>query len=259
MWGPSHGPGLQKLRPFTWKGPQIVRAAHPGLREGHLPGQGKLRPQEPGGSGWEGQGASPRAAPSPPLPLLPQQEEMDTSPMVSSLLSGLANYTNLPQGSREHEEAENNEGAKKKPVKVRAGGGGTEQPGGSRRAAPAHSPLLPPGLRSGLQGLDEQEGAAEHSLPSCSPHCPPVAVWGFAAQPDSFSAGKRMPSLWLLSSCLVNESTGPRQEGLCWGKRGSPPTHLAWAQPHAPCSSCRPRGWAPSWASTCPACRTSLA
>lgn len=45
---------------------------------------------------------------------------MDTSPMVSSLLSGLANYTNLPQGSREHEEAENNEGAKKKPVKMRA-------------------------------------------------------------------------------------------------------------------------------------------
>uniref|UniRef100_A0A8C4NAH5 Solute carrier family 12 member 5 n=1 Tax=Equus asinus asinus TaxID=83772 RepID=A0A8C4NAH5_EQUAS len=37
------------------------------------------------------------------------EEEMDTSPMVSSLLSGLANYTNLPQGSREHEEAENNE------------------------------------------------------------------------------------------------------------------------------------------------------
>lgn len=48
------------------------------------------------------------------------QEEMDTSPMVSSLLSGLANYTNLPQGSREHEEAENNEGGKKKPVQVRA-------------------------------------------------------------------------------------------------------------------------------------------
>uniref|UniRef100_A0A8C5SVA8 Solute carrier family 12 member 5 n=1 Tax=Laticauda laticaudata TaxID=8630 RepID=A0A8C5SVA8_LATLA len=46
------------------------------------------------------------------------EEEMDTSPMVSSLLSGLANYTNLPQGSREHEEAENNEGAKKKPVKA---------------------------------------------------------------------------------------------------------------------------------------------
>ena len=45
---------------------------------------------------------------------------MDTSPMVSSLLSGLANYTNLPQGSREHEEAENNEGGKKKPVQVTA-------------------------------------------------------------------------------------------------------------------------------------------
>lgn len=43
---------------------------------------------------------------------------MDTSPMVSSLLSGLANYTNLPQGSREHEEAENNDGSKKKPVQV---------------------------------------------------------------------------------------------------------------------------------------------
>uniref|UniRef100_A0A8C3IVQ4 Solute carrier family 12 member 5 n=1 Tax=Chrysemys picta bellii TaxID=8478 RepID=A0A8C3IVQ4_CHRPI len=39
------------------------------------------------------------------------EEEMDTSPMVSSLLSGLVNYTNLPQGSREHEEAENNDGA----------------------------------------------------------------------------------------------------------------------------------------------------
>lgn len=38
--------------------------------------------------------------------------------MVSSLLSGLANYTNLPQGSKEHEEAENNEGGKKKPVQV---------------------------------------------------------------------------------------------------------------------------------------------
>uniref|UniRef100_A0A7N5ZVS1 Solute carrier family 12 member 5a n=1 Tax=Anabas testudineus TaxID=64144 RepID=A0A7N5ZVS1_ANATE len=37
------------------------------------------------------------------------EEEMDTSPMVSSLLSSLANYSNLPQGSKEHEEAENNE------------------------------------------------------------------------------------------------------------------------------------------------------
>lgn len=50
------------------------------------------------------------------------QEEMDNSPMVSSILSSLANYSNLPQGSKEHEEAENEEGAapsKKKPaVKV---------------------------------------------------------------------------------------------------------------------------------------------
>ncbi|XP_068119455.1 solute carrier family 12 member 5 isoform X2 [Hyperolius riggenbachi] len=46
------------------------------------------------------------------------EEEMDTSPMVSSLLSGLANYTNLTQGVREHEEQENNEGAKKKPVQA---------------------------------------------------------------------------------------------------------------------------------------------
>ncbi|GAA6104942.1 solute carrier family 12 member 5 isoform X2 [Tachysurus ichikawai] len=46
------------------------------------------------------------------------EEEMDTSPMVSSLLSSLANYSNLPQGSKEHEEAENNEGSRKKPVQV---------------------------------------------------------------------------------------------------------------------------------------------
>ncbi|KAJ8358601.1 hypothetical protein SKAU_G00151260 [Synaphobranchus kaupii] len=46
------------------------------------------------------------------------EEEMDTSPMVSSLLSSLANYSNLPQGSKEHEEAENNEEAPKKPVKA---------------------------------------------------------------------------------------------------------------------------------------------
>uniref|UniRef100_A0A3B3UMN5 Solute carrier family 12 member 5b n=1 Tax=Poecilia latipinna TaxID=48699 RepID=A0A3B3UMN5_9TELE len=37
------------------------------------------------------------------------EEEIDTSPMVSSLLSSLANYSNLPTGSKEHEEAENNE------------------------------------------------------------------------------------------------------------------------------------------------------
>lgn len=41
--------------------------------------------------------------------------------MVSSLLSSLANYSNLPTGSKEHEEAENNEEGprpSKKPVKV---------------------------------------------------------------------------------------------------------------------------------------------
>uniref|UniRef100_A0A667YDT2 Solute carrier family 12 member 5b n=1 Tax=Myripristis murdjan TaxID=586833 RepID=A0A667YDT2_9TELE len=48
------------------------------------------------------------------------EEEMDTSPMVSSLLSTLANYSNLPTGSKEHEEAENEEGARpsKKPIKA---------------------------------------------------------------------------------------------------------------------------------------------
>ncbi|KAL2103666.1 hypothetical protein ACEWY4_000534 [Coilia grayii] len=44
------------------------------------------------------------------------EEEMDTVPMVSSLLSSLANYSNLPQGSKEHEEAENNEETRKKPA-----------------------------------------------------------------------------------------------------------------------------------------------
>ncbi|XP_034164438.1 solute carrier family 12 member 7 isoform X4 [Pangasianodon hypophthalmus] len=45
------------------------------------------------------------------------EEEMDSNPMVSSLLSKLANYTNLTQGVREHEEADEEEGAKKKTVK----------------------------------------------------------------------------------------------------------------------------------------------
>ncbi|XP_039609143.1 solute carrier family 12 member 7 isoform X2 [Polypterus senegalus] len=45
------------------------------------------------------------------------EEEMDSNPMVSSLLNKLANYTNLTQGVVEHEEAENYEGAKKKEVK----------------------------------------------------------------------------------------------------------------------------------------------
>lgn len=43
---------------------------------------------------------------------------MDSNPMVSSLLSKLANYTNLTQGVREHEEADEDEGAKKPTVKV---------------------------------------------------------------------------------------------------------------------------------------------
>ncbi|XP_059210306.1 solute carrier family 12 member 6-like isoform X2 [Centropristis striata] len=44
------------------------------------------------------------------------EEEMDTRPKVSSLLSRLANYTNLTQGAKEHEEAENI-GEKKKTSK----------------------------------------------------------------------------------------------------------------------------------------------
>nr|XP_023838731.1 solute carrier family 12 member 5-like [Salvelinus alpinus] len=51
------------------------------------------------------------------------EEEMETSPMVSSMLSSLANYSNLPQGSKEHEEEADNEEEdkkKKKPVKAPA-------------------------------------------------------------------------------------------------------------------------------------------
>uniref|UniRef100_A0A3Q3GXX2 Solute carrier family 12 member 7b n=1 Tax=Labrus bergylta TaxID=56723 RepID=A0A3Q3GXX2_9LABR len=44
-------------------------------------------------------------------------EEMDSNPMVSSLLNKLANYTNLTQGAQEHEEADDDEGPKKKAVK----------------------------------------------------------------------------------------------------------------------------------------------
>lgn len=49
------------------------------------------------------------------------QEEMDSNPMVSSLLNKLANYTNLTQGAQEHEEADDDEGPKKKAVKVPTG------------------------------------------------------------------------------------------------------------------------------------------
>lgn len=84
------------------------------------------------------------------------QEEMDTSPMVSSLLSGLANYTNLPQGSREHEEAENNDGGKKKPVQVRDAGGmqplllATGCPGDSRVPRPLPGERFHPGSLAAL-------------------------------------------------------------------------------------------------------------
>lgn len=49
------------------------------------------------------------------------QEEMDSTPMVSSLLNKLANYTNLSQGVVEHEEAEDGQ-APRRQVKVGAGG-----------------------------------------------------------------------------------------------------------------------------------------
>uniref|UniRef100_A0A665VJA5 Solute carrier family 12 member 7-like n=1 Tax=Echeneis naucrates TaxID=173247 RepID=A0A665VJA5_ECHNA len=42
------------------------------------------------------------------------EEEMDSNPMVSSLLNKLANYTNLTQGAQEHEEADDDDGPKKK-------------------------------------------------------------------------------------------------------------------------------------------------
>lgn len=45
---------------------------------------------------------------------------MDTRPKVSSLLNRMANYTNLTQGAKEHEEAENITEGKKKPTKVRS-------------------------------------------------------------------------------------------------------------------------------------------
>lgn len=45
---------------------------------------------------------------------------MDSNPMVSSLLNKLANYTNLTQGVREHEEAENEDGVRRVAVMVRS-------------------------------------------------------------------------------------------------------------------------------------------
>ncbi|CAM9206296.1 unnamed protein product, partial [Lampetra fluviatilis] len=46
------------------------------------------------------------------------EEEMDTRPKVSSLLGSLANYTNLPQGAREHEEAESLPEGRRRAVKA---------------------------------------------------------------------------------------------------------------------------------------------
>uniref|UniRef100_A0A8C7XTH7 Solute carrier family 12 member 7a n=1 Tax=Oryzias sinensis TaxID=183150 RepID=A0A8C7XTH7_9TELE len=46
------------------------------------------------------------------------EEEMDSTPMVASLLNKLANYTNLTQGVREHEEAE--DGNRRAPVVVQS-------------------------------------------------------------------------------------------------------------------------------------------
>ena len=43
---------------------------------------------------------------------------MDSTPMVSSLLNKLANYTNLTQGVREHEEAENEDEVRRVTVVV---------------------------------------------------------------------------------------------------------------------------------------------
>ncbi|XP_066521337.1 solute carrier family 12 member 7-like isoform X2 [Hoplias malabaricus] len=45
------------------------------------------------------------------------EEEMDSTPMVSSLLNKLANYTNLTQGVIDHEKAESEDGVKKVTIK----------------------------------------------------------------------------------------------------------------------------------------------
>ncbi|XP_077598438.1 solute carrier family 12 member 6 isoform X2 [Stigmatopora nigra] len=53
------------------------------------------------------------------------EEEMDTRPKVSSLLSRLANYTNLMQGAREREEAESDGDKKKKKKNAQSAAMGT--------------------------------------------------------------------------------------------------------------------------------------
>lgn len=46
------------------------------------------------------------------------QEELDIRPKVSSLLSRLVNYTNVTQGAKEHEEAENADASRRNVPKV---------------------------------------------------------------------------------------------------------------------------------------------
>lgn len=46
------------------------------------------------------------------------QDEMESTPMVSSLLNKLANYTNITQGVIEHEKAESEDGIQRVPVNV---------------------------------------------------------------------------------------------------------------------------------------------
>ncbi|XP_040209286.1 solute carrier family 12 member 7 isoform X1 [Rana temporaria] len=46
------------------------------------------------------------------------EEEMDSNPMVSSLLNKLANYTNLPQGVKEHEEYEDRKRKETKEIRM---------------------------------------------------------------------------------------------------------------------------------------------
>uniref|UniRef100_A0A3Q3JGQ3 Solute carrier family 12 member 4 n=1 Tax=Monopterus albus TaxID=43700 RepID=A0A3Q3JGQ3_MONAL len=48
------------------------------------------------------------------------EEELDIRPKVSSLLSRLVNYTNITQGVKEHEEAENTDASRRKSPKVRS-------------------------------------------------------------------------------------------------------------------------------------------
>lgn len=51
-------------------------------------------------------------------PCLYLQDEMESTPMVSSLLNKLANYTNITQGVIEHEEAESEDGIQRVTVNV---------------------------------------------------------------------------------------------------------------------------------------------